>query len=481
MPAEIVNVESFHPAGDGRRDDQAALQRAFDAAASGVLLFPDARKIYRIKGFGLRIRANTRILNPGARLLLAGSVPAGDGTPAVVADEGLQADALRIEVAARSRVNRALTLASDSSVERLEISGRRQQGNHHRLDGKPWSAALDVRGERVRLGDVAIRSFDRALLVRDASHVRVERIQIERCVTGVYLKGCRWTTIASGAIAGDSPSDVGDREPHDNVAGMNGLLVDTCEDLFVSNLAVRDTIEHGVRIGGRGPTRRCVFTAIQVHRAGKCGFKAQPRFSDGGSAKSIQINGLMVTDCAPASGRLGEADRYRVDGTNRCGLRIENCQDVTVTGYQLDRRGNRFYSAAHGLFVAQSTDVTVVAPRIADAWSSGIVLTDEHHERRQPVNQVYVRDPVVTYLVPGALAGREVDGIRVNSTQEILRNVLVTGCYVRGQTGWGVRVVPQAGGARWPVVLQGWARDEGRGALRVDPDDRDIHKRIDPV
>jgi hypothetical protein len=72
MPSDIINVESYNPAGDGVTDDTAKIQNAFTDAAGGVLLFPDARKRYRITA-EVSIPPDTRVLN-GARFVVADSL-----------------------------------------------------------------------------------------------------------------------------------------------------------------------------------------------------------------------------------------------------------------------------------------------------------------------------------------------------------------------------------------------------------------------
>ena len=145
--------------------------------------------------------------------------------------------------------------------------------------------------------------------------------------------------------------------------------------------------------------------------------------------------------------------------------------------------------------------MTVNTPQITDTYSAGIALsdgtgTDEDGNpvKTSAVNEIYIRDPIVTFLVPEAHPPSEVpdtdgieipvaDGILITSQTEILRNVVITGCYVRGHTGHGVKIQPLGpGGVRWPVILQGWVKDEGRGYYRELAGDRDIHREgLHPV
>jgi hypothetical protein len=205
-----------------------------------------------------------------------------------------------------------------------------------------------------------------------------------------------------------------------------------------------------------------------------------------GSAAAIQINGLQVLDAAPHLG--GEQVSPILEGTSRgrCGLRLESCSDVVVNGLQVGRDESRYYSASHGLYIARANDVTVNAPKISDSYLAGIVLSDHGDAGTAPVNQINIRDPSVTFLAPGAHEGGapEADGILVTSPTHYLRDIAITGCYVRGHTGYGVKIGPPAGttGVRWPLIVQGWVKAEGKGAKWYPlPSDPDLHDDITPV
>ena len=98
MPADIINIFDFVPDGVLSVDVQPQLQAAFDAAENGVLLFPDARKIYPIGGFGLTIGKNTRLINAGATFLVLGSQPINEYAVPILVEPGFHADRLLIEI-----------------------------------------------------------------------------------------------------------------------------------------------------------------------------------------------------------------------------------------------------------------------------------------------------------------------------------------------------------------------------------------------
>jgi hypothetical protein len=485
MASNIVNVEDFSPAGTGDTDDQAAVQNALDAARAGVLLFPDASKTYALDGFGLAIHPHTRIINAGATLLVRGRAPRDSRAPAIVAGEGLQADYLRIRATSSSIVNRVLSLDADTTIGRLAISSNRQQSNRPGATGQtddPLPAAVHIRGNRTMLGDVSIWRFDRAILVRGVDRVAIQRVDIREYTTGINLHSSAFVDIGSGTVTLASSANVGDRNVKANVEGMNGLLIQSCQHVAVSNLIVRDSIEHGVRIGGDGPTRYVTFGNVQVSGASGCGLKVHPAAASGGSAEQIQINGLLVTDCAPGT---NEAMVFQDWGRNRSGLRLENCRDILVTGLQVSRHEKKLYSAYHGIYVAASKSVTINAPQISDTFSAGIKLSDASDNPdsvRSAVNEIYIRDPSITFLVPEAHnAEVRANGIHIYSPVEILRNIAITGCYVRGHTRYGVYVEPSPGGVRWPVILHGWVKDEADGVYGQAAGDVDIRNRLEAV
>jgi hypothetical protein len=487
MASNIVNVEdvAFSPAGTGATDDQAAIQKALDRAQSGILLFPDASKIYALDGFGLTIHPHTRIINAGATLLIRGQVKRESRAAAIVAGDGFQADYLRISATSSSVVNRVLSLGADTTIGRLAISSDRQQTNRPGEFGQtddPLPAALHIRGHRTTLGYVSIERFDRAIFTRDVDRVGIQRVDIREYTTGINLHSSRFIDVGSGTFTFASGANVGDRNTKKNVEGMNGLLIQSCHFVSVSNLIVQDSIEHGIRIGGDGPTRHVTFNNCQVCRAAGCGLKVQPAAASGGSAAQIQINGLLVVDCAPNTNEAAAFDNW---GRNRSGLRLENCRDIVVNGLQVSRLDKQLYSAYHGIYVAASKNVTINAPQICDTYSSGIKLSDASDNPesvRSAVNEIYIRDPSVTFLVPEAHNPQlRTHGIHIYSPVEILRNVAITGCYVRGQTRFGVYVEPFAGGVRWPMILQGWVKNEGDGVYGASAGDVDILNRLQAV
>jgi hypothetical protein len=385
------------------------------------------------------------------------------------------------------QIRNALVLQGSTSVECIEIWSNKQQSNR---EGR--HAGLKVRGQGNRLGAVHVERFDAAILLEDCVHARLQSVRIEQYLTGLHLDGCSFVEVASGSITGVSHTLLKDTDVKENVVGFNGLLIESCTDAIFSDLIVHDSVEHGIRIGGRSATRRCTFNNIQVRRAGWCGMKIQPRTKTDdpeadGSAAAIQINGLQVLDTAPHLGGLQVWSPIQEDTSRgRCGLRLENCSDVVVNGLQVGRDESRYYSASHGLYIARADDVTVNAPKISDSYFAGIVLSDHGDSGTAPVNQIYIRDPSVTFLAPEAHEGGvpEADGILITSGTHYLRNIAITGCYVRGHTGYGVKIAPPEGttGVKWPVIVQGWVKEEGRGATWYkSPSDPDLRDEITTV
>jgi hypothetical protein len=417
----------------------------------------------------------------------------------------VQADLLRIHAARRSLVNRVLSLADDISVERLEIVAAEQQANSPieipTKDGtteqEKYHAALHIGGSRTKLGYVIVKGFDRAVYARGVEQVAILRLNIQNYVTGLRLKECAFVEVVSGTIKLASKTELGDRHVHGVVKGMNGVLVEICSDVVVSDLIVQNSIEHGVRVGGNGHTRRCTFNNIQVLRAGACGFKVEPGLPDG-SAEGIQINGLTVLDCAWPLARKDQPTRqedestpFEQDGRNKSGLRLERCHEVIIDGLRVGRERKKQYSGFHGIYIDRCTNVTVNAPHIGDTFKAGIKLSDgtPGDEASPPakVNQIYIRDPVVTFLVPVAHNDQlKADGIRIDSPTHVLRDIVITGCYIRGHTAHGVllKTAPGSGAVRQPVIIQGWVRQEGDGVCYPPPAsavDSDIHLLIKPV
>ena len=84
---------------------------------------------------------------------------------------------------------------------------------------------------------------DHASAARDVDRVAIQRVDIREYTTGINLHLSGFVDVGSGTVTLASAAYVGDRNVKANVEGMNGLLIQSCQHVSVSNLTVRDSID----------------------------------------------------------------------------------------------------------------------------------------------------------------------------------------------------------------------------------------------
>lgn len=424
--------------GDGS-DETSALQAAFDAAAGNSLVFDRPGQF----GFStpLSIPSDCRLTTNGTTLLLLADP--GGASFAVTVSDRVSANELSVHAAGGFQARRVLLLGSDNEIGRVRISSANQQvTSPSNVDG-----AFQIRGTHVHVGSVRISNFDTAGLCYLASHVVIDHVRITDYTNGMHLRESNWVQILSAQIDQPSPNAT-------TVPGHNGVLIETCHDILLSNATIHDAGEHAVRVGGY-ESSRLVFSNIQSIRPGQCGFKINP--SDTVFVRDVQISGLTVVDASATS----------ATGTNEDGLRLEHCQHVIVDGFQVQRQ--ILSTSCHvGIYIDSCVDVTVNGPRITDTNSHGIHLQDN----AAAVNSIYINNPSI--FAPGG------DGIFIESPTQVLRDIIITKAYIRGQLGWGMHLRANAAtvGVNQPVVLDGWVKNDGQGIVDVSTSDPDVHVSI---
>jgi hypothetical protein len=425
-------------AGNGVVNDTAPLQAAFAAAAGRGIVFA---KPLTYAFDALVVPNDVRMANNGATFLLRSS-PAGIAT-AITLGARVQADLIKVRVAAGVTVQRLLMLGEDNDIGSIQLTAVDQQTRFpDNLDG-----ALQIRFPGVRVGAVNVDRFNKGVMVYAGSRVHIGHVTVRNYVLGVHVRESNFVEIVS--------ADIKTAVTTAFVAGNNGILIEDSFDIVLSDAIVHDAAEHAVRVGGSGSSARLVFNNIQTVRSGGCGLKL--RANPGQRVRNVQINGLTVIDASANS----------TPNYNRDGLRLEGCSNVTANGVQVQAE-TRTYSANDGIWVTNCDNVTINGPRITNALYNGIHINDIDGV----VNQIYINNPVV--LVSAT------NGIFINSPTQILRDITILRAYVRNFGGWGVYLQANSGtsGVNQPVILDGFVRnDVGVGAVFVattDPDVRNL-------
>ena len=425
--------------GDGS-DQTAALQAMFEAAAGKTLIF-DSPGVHGFRG-RLSIPDDVRVLNNGSELHLLESV--SGNSVAVAIGEGFSADHLAITLAPAVQVERLVSLGARAHIKRLRLDAEDLVSSRDdNLDG-----ALQIREDGVHIERLDVRNFIAPVFIYTANDVSIDAFAIENYITGIKLRESSNVRLSKGITSGRTP--LAATEP-----GHNAILIDRVDGLTVSDMVLRDAGEHGVRVGGSGDSSNLNFDNIEVIAPGQCGLKINP--ADGSLVRAVQINGLTVVDAAATSR----------PGSNEDGLRLEKCLDVSVTGFQVISR-DRAVSAFDGIFINGCQGVNISSPRIFNVANDGIHIVDDAGAS----NSITITSPTIR------TAGMH--GVNIESETEVLRDIVLTKAYINGYSEYGLRLVANSPtvGVNQPVILDGWVKRGGKGALSVSTSDADVHRSI---
>lgn len=503
--------------GDGT-NEQSALQAAFDAAEDGVLIFSDAGKDYVIGegyAFGapadletLVIRKNTRIINSGAKFIIQAGREGPGATTAIRAEAGVRADFLRIYVGAGFTVNRAFSIAASEStartfIDRIEISTFDHQKNRSAISDDLQNAALVIRADNTTLGEVITSNFDYAAVAYDVSHILITHLRIERFVRGLLVDRCTYFELLSGEITGRPPvydgTEFVDEAGETHIAGYDGILMSNTSDAVISNLIVKEPVEHGIYVSADQNVNvdRITFNNIQISKPGRSGLKISPGSNGQSHARFVQINGLTVVDCAWDLAGLSRDPPELIHYRNSEGLRLEFCKHITVNGLMVSKLDHTA-SAARGIYMDRCSDVTINGPYIESTHRHGIWImngakADDSPEEfagqtSEDLERIFINNPVILFMEEGGAGEGEQHGIYISCIRGLeeeerqeptrkLRDIRIVGCYIRGQNGHGIRIEADPGTVRQPVILHGWVRGGGNslGAWDIANIDRDIN------
>lgn len=432
----------------GSGADTVGLQAAFNAAAGRGIVF-DRPETYSFDP-PLVVPDSVTIKNDGrAQFVLHSSIL--DSAYAVTLGQNVTADHLDISVPSGVVARNLLWLGHGNDIQHIKLWSVNQLNNI--AAGSNYDGALQIRSQNVRVGSLEIENIEKGIVLYDAHHVVIEHMNIHGYRCGVHAAASSFIHLKSGEITVPTVPRPG------VVAGNNGLLFDTCDDVTVSNMSVHDAGEHAMRIGGAGNSSRFTFNNLQSIRPGGTGFKVFPQAQPVAyRARDIQINGLTVVDA-------GWSDTGVAPAINENGIQLENCDYVTVNGLQVEAR-SAAYSAFIGIKVSDAANITFNGPRVTNVRSNGIQIDDDFGY----VNSVFINNAVV--LVTGD------NGILIQSPNQILRDIVIMRCYVRSFPGYGVRMTAPFA-VNQPVILDGIVRnDVGVGGFLIQTSNSNVHNLL---
>lgn len=329
-------------------------------------------------------------------------------------------------------INRGINLSGGGSQAfDIRVTAADQQAN----TATQQHAAFNVNGDDTRVRGVVVENFDHAVRLEEGDDCFWSDFLIVSYATGInmdqldrfFLTNVLCHTKSANASA--SPGD-------------NAIVMGNVRYGKFANLDLQDAGEHGVRVGGSTiGALQLAFSNVQISRPGQCGFK----ISGTERARDISISGLSVVDC-----HWGNAA-----GTNEDGLRIEKADRVHVTGFSVDSRDSTDGSCYDGIFIHDSTEITIVSPKIKDCVNHGIHLSDAGLET--DLNQIYITSPTMNTIGGNGIT------INADTVGTELRNISITDAYIAGTTGYAVEVEALDLGILQPINISGrvWSNTAG--------------------
>jgi len=436
---ELVTAEDFGAVGDGVTDDTTALT---NACASAQKVTFTAGSTYLITT-QLIVEENVNVDLNGATIEIGAAF--GTSTPAVRLDDGSSLRNGTINIATTFDVDRVIQVGANCVVEHMVISSVDQISNRD----SSLDAAVRFSGASSYGRNIVVENFDNAFAVLSVDSVTLQNIRARSYVRGLYCSESDFLNVAGFHAETQSANATTD-------PGHNGLLIEECRRGTFSDIFITESGEHGIRIGGSSAhgSEFLTFGNIVVNRPGQCGFKINDGTNRTGN---IQVNGLQTVDCSWAN----------ATGTNEDGLRIEDSDIVTVYGfsnYAVDQADASY----NGIYITNSTKVTIDSPNIQDTADSGIMIDDDQGS----FTDIRVNN--------AKLFNTGSHGINVNSPTQIIRSVVIINAFIFNQGGWGILFTANSPtvGVNQPCVLNAYIDNAGSGRISVSTTDGDVYQEV---
>lgn len=437
---EYVSLADYGVPTDGVTDATTSIQNAINATASALQPLYFGKSESYLLTAQITIPDDAEIDLNGSTLILGYNAIGA----AILCGDDVSIKNGTIQVPVTATQERIVTTGARNRISNLLITSVNQQNN--RSDNN--DAALRIVGDDCTVSDVRVVNFDNAFQAASADRCSLVNLRCTSYVRGLYVTECDYGTVVGLVTETRSPNAT--QSP-----GHNGLLLNETRWTSFSNIQVINAGEHGIRIGGSttNGSHALTFSDVLVEKPGQCGFKIRDITN---RTTDVQINGLMVLDCSFGGG----------SSSNEDALRIEKADHVVVTGMSSNVRDGGT-SAYDGIHIYDSTDVTIVTPRIEDVARDGIHITDSDPGiETGPVNSIYIISPQII--------NANGNGVTISSPTEVLRDIYVTNLSIRAQTGYGVDI-SAAGTITQPVQITGIVNNEGSGVFRTNNNDSQLY------
>ena len=262
--------------------------------------------------------------------------------------------------------------------------------------------------ENVTIGELNIQNFEFPVRIQKSSGVRINGGTIASYRRGLYIDSSTGIHVDGMEFHTASPSAAVS-------AGHNAILVESTQGhgsasgIYLANLRISDSGEHGIRLGGQQKIRDVWMTNIRISKAGASGVKIL-----GGTQASnnyhenIFMRGIFVSDCGSLN-------------TAMAGVMIQFARNVSLSDFQAVPIDNT-YSCGAGVEMQAVDGVQIVNPIIRGTSVAGISLD-------------FVLGNVSNVLISGGhVSVAAGSGLSIDYTNRLFSNVRFRGISVEATT-----------------------------------------------
>lgn len=334
---------------NGVADDSTALLASATAAvALGLPLSLPAEKTIALAS---RVNLPAGLVLHTNDAKFKGLTATGDFLLTVDANTQIVGD-LRVEVAAGANVRGVYLAGTDITVGAIEVTAPAAGAGAGDLNDN--AVAINA-ATGVRVGAIKCNNFDFPIKVTSSTNIQVGRIETIGYVRGVYLSNVVDMTVQSGLAHTASPN--ASISPGHNALLIDATAHDATREIRFNNYVVRDSGEHGIRIGGNKRVRNVWFNECSIFNVGGCGIKVLGGAEvDANYHENIFIQSVLVEDAGQSAG-------------NAAGVMLQFVKNATVTD-PIVRKRSKTYSAAHGVEIQAAENILVTNPIITDTLTA---------------------------------------------------------------------------------------------------------------
>lgn len=418
VPAGVADVSAVPL--DGTTDGQPALQAALSSGATYVRLpkgatiainnpiaIPDGvtldangatLKVLRaLTTFAVTVASNVTI-----RGRLTVDSPAGDTAGVELVGSNIAADSIRVVVADGQPQG---GIVGDGAVLSRSFGGTK--------------TGVTIRdGAGIRVGRIQVVGFEYAAIIQRVQGIRVGDLQVRRYKRGLFVEDSKHVWVDGGLIEGASPWAA--PNPGHNGVILEATAHDAVEDVHFRGVVVRDSGEHGWRLGGAYRIRKLWVDECSAINVGRGGFKVLGGAPEADNwHEDLWFDNVLVEDA-------GQQE------TNAGGIMIGYARRVQINNPVI-RALSKPYSAGFAIHVIGGFDIVTTNPLVKDAMVAAYCVE-------------YTKGDQMNISLVGGQLHSHGDTVRIDWTIRALRRVTIEGFPILSVTGAGMLVRLVEGG-----------------------------------